>query len=264
MIFMNNKAKLGIVAGGVVVVAALLVYAYVSGFSGQNLSGFDNLPVNASTYQQLGAIAANTSLAQQVGQGAAGSTLTNINATRIIINGKPAVIYVGAEYCPYCAAGRWSLTIALMRFGSFTGLQYMTSDPSDVFAGTPTFTFLNATYTSSYITFVPTELTNNTGSPLQPLVGISNTTYHTYDTTGIPFLDFANKSVSSGIGFSPSLISKENWGQILQQMHTPNSTIGQAIIGQANIFTAEICSVDNFTPASVCDAQYINRILQQQ
>jgi len=28
----------------------------------------------------------------------------------------PLVLYVGAEYCPYCAAQRWSTIIALSRF----------------------------------------------------------------------------------------------------------------------------------------------------
>ncbi|MGH3290263.1 MAG: DUF929 family protein, partial [Trebonia sp.] len=36
--------------------------------------------------------------------------------------GKPEVLYVGAEYCPYCAMENWPLIVALSRFGQFTGL----------------------------------------------------------------------------------------------------------------------------------------------
>ena len=37
-------------------------------------------------------------------------------------NGKPEMLYMGAEYCPYCAAERWAMIVALSRFGTFTGL----------------------------------------------------------------------------------------------------------------------------------------------
>ena len=36
---------------------------------------------------------------------------------------KPELLYIGAEYCPYCAASRWPLIIALSRFGTFKGLR---------------------------------------------------------------------------------------------------------------------------------------------
>src|SRR5712692_8559609 len=42
-------------------------------------------------------------------------------------NGKPEVVYVGAEYCPFCAAERWALSVALSRFGSFSGLHLIHS-----------------------------------------------------------------------------------------------------------------------------------------
>lgn len=57
-------------------------------------------------------------------------------------NGKPAVIFVGAEWCPYCAVERWSLIIALLRFGNFSNLEYMLSSSTDIYPNTPTFTFV--------------------------------------------------------------------------------------------------------------------------
>ena len=29
--------------------------------------------------------------------------------------GHPAVLYIGAEYCPYCAAERWAIVMTLLR-----------------------------------------------------------------------------------------------------------------------------------------------------
>ena len=36
--------------------------------------------------------------------------------------GKVEITYVGAEYCPYCAAERWAIAVALSRFGTFSNL----------------------------------------------------------------------------------------------------------------------------------------------
>src|SRR5438876_6623085 len=42
-------------------------------------------------------------------------------------HGKPVVLYVGAQYCPFCAAERWALVLALSRFGHWAGLRPMRS-----------------------------------------------------------------------------------------------------------------------------------------
>ncbi len=42
-------------------------------------------------------------------------------------NGKPEIFYYGAEYCPYCAAERWSLIMAMSRFGEYKDLRLMKS-----------------------------------------------------------------------------------------------------------------------------------------
>ncbi len=53
------------------------------------------------------------------------------------LNGKsPAMLYYGAEYCPYCAAERWAMTAALARFGTWSNLQITASSHTDVDAKT--------------------------------------------------------------------------------------------------------------------------------
>ena len=37
-------------------------------------------------------------------------------------DGKPEVLYVATEFCPYCVANSWALIVALSRFGEFSGL----------------------------------------------------------------------------------------------------------------------------------------------
>lgn len=96
-----------------------------------------------------------------------GGYLTPITGSALIAGGKPEVLYVGAEFCTYCAAVRWPLIVALSRFGSFSGL---TPARSAVTAGsgqrepypaTPTWTFYRSSYASPYLTFTPVELSTS-------------------------------------------------------------------------------------------------------
>src|SRR5271155_4359240 len=40
----------------------------------------------------------------------------------LVSNGRPEVIFLGAEFCPYCSVERWSLVMALSKFGNFSHL----------------------------------------------------------------------------------------------------------------------------------------------
>ena len=72
--------------------------------------------------------------------------------------GKPEVLFVGAEYCPFCAAERWPLVVALARFGRFTALHDATSSSQAVFPSTATFSFTGVAYTSPWVALVGVEL----------------------------------------------------------------------------------------------------------
>ena len=56
-------------------------------------------------------------------------------------DGKPVVFYFGAQFCPFCAAERWSLIVALSRFGTFSNLSQINSSEDNI----PTFTFEGST-----------------------------------------------------------------------------------------------------------------------
>ncbi len=255
---MERKLIYGIAV--VIIIAGAGAFLYLNGSAGPNLNSYLNQPVAQAQMATLQSIAANSTLANGVGAGLIGSPPSKTNNTVILmLSGKPAVIYIGADYCPYCAITRWGLIIALMRFGNFGSLHYMTSDPSDVFPNTPTFTFYNSSYSSSYITFLSAEIENRTQAPLQQLDPLENSAALAYDPGGgIPFIDFGNMSTQAGIppGISPGFLKGLNWNQIISQIKDQNSSISQSIIGQANIFTAQICKIDNNTPASVCSQPY--------
>ena len=45
----------------------------------------------------------------------------------LAIGGKPAIVFVSEESCPFCAAERWSLAVALSHFGTWSHLGTTTS-----------------------------------------------------------------------------------------------------------------------------------------
>ena len=80
-----------------------------------------------------------------------GSYFATVDGPSLTQGGKPEVLFMGSEYCPYCAAQRWAMVSAVSRFGTFSGLTTTHSSSSDVDANTPTLTFYGSKYTSQYI-----------------------------------------------------------------------------------------------------------------
>ena len=152
----------GTAVGIVVIVLIVIVVASQGGSQNQAVNADVRNPVPASVLTAV--TQPNQTVLSQVGAGSSAPTdkvLRLAGSTTLTDStGKPLIVYVGAEYCPYCAAERWSLTMALARFGSFNGLQTTLSSSTDVFPNTNTFTFLNATYSSSSIAFQPSEIEN--------------------------------------------------------------------------------------------------------
>jgi thiol-disulfide isomerase/thioredoxin len=264
---MKRWVRIGIIAAVVIGVIVALAYNALSS-NNANLIPYAGQPVGQAQMAALYSAANNATLAQKVGVGAVGVYPVKVSGQPIVQNGKPTVLYIGAEYCPFCASARWGLVLALMRFGNLTNLEYMTSSATDYAPSTPTFSFANAIYSSKYINFISVETETNTDTPLQSPTAWENTTFYKYDvptascSSGgcIPFIDFNNNTVQLGASFSPQLINSYSWAQIIAQLNNPNSTIALAVIGNANIFTAQICKITGFTP-SVCHASYIAQLL---
>ncbi|HVT66443.1 MAG TPA: DUF929 family protein [Trebonia sp.] len=190
-----------------------------------------------------------------------GSYFATVNSpTTLTSGGKPEVLYMGAEYCPYCATQRWAMINALARFGTFKGLTTTHSSSTDVDPNTPTFTFYGSTYTSKYITFTSVEETTTDESvPLQTPTAQEQQLASTYDPgssgSPIPFIDIGNKYVQTGnlAPLSPTLLAGKTWSQVAAAMQNPTSSqLGKAQIGNANYMTAAICKLTNNQPATAC------------
>ena len=209
----------------------------------------------------------STSVVDAVGTGGQTGGLKRIAATPLTDpSGKPQVIYVGAEYCPYCAAERWSLVMALARFGTFSGLQEMRSSPTDVDPNTATFTFHASTYSSSVISFQPVELEDRNQQPLRVSLGLRGQHLHHLrstavrgDAPGVSIFDIGGRFMLEGAGYDAALLQGLSWDQIASSLSDAGSPVTQAIVGNANDLTAAICSAARNQP-SVCTSPTITGI----
>ena len=196
------------------------------------------------------------------------------NPAPLTATGKPELLYIGAEFCPYCAAERWAMIVALSRFGTFSGLATVQSAVSDgagnqePYPDTPTWTFAHAGYSSLYLTFGEVELYTNTPdtstggyTALQTPTSAELALLRKYDgppyvdaagAGSIPFLDFGNEYVSIGASYSPQVLSGLSWSTIATDLGNPDSTVAKSVDGTANYITAAICSMTSNEPSSAC------------
>jgi hypothetical protein len=242
----------------VVVVLALIVNASQS----DPYSSYIGQPVSSTVLQQLTGVS-NSTLAA-VGLPTSVTPPVAANGSALTTGGKPEVVYVGGEFCPFCAVERWSMIIALSHFGNFTGLEYMQSSSTDTNPNTPTFTFASANFTSKYIVFLPIEEFDRSENVRQALNTTEQALVTQYDTCastgtadGIPFIDVANAYVvNCGAQFSLPQIAGDNWTQVSSQLDTAGSAAAQGMDGAANSLITAICKVDGEQPASVCTQSF--------
>ncbi len=178
--------------------------------------------------------------------------------------GKPAVFFYGAEFCPYCAAHRWPMIVALSRIGTFSGLQATSSSSTDIYPNTPTFTFHGITYTSQYVDFESVEASDRDQNPLESPTSAQRALISQYDTGGsIPFVDVGNRFESEGSMYLPDILAGMSWQAIATAVADPTTPQAKAILGTANLIIAAICDTTANEPAAVCSVASIRAIQKQ-
>jgi hypothetical protein len=277
----EKRRRILIASGSIVaVVAIVLAFVVVKLNSKPPSSSASNGPTGAA----LSSVVANVtsvpaSVLDKVGSGNGqftGKIQTITGGTPLTANGKPEMLYMGAEYCPYCAAERWAMIVALSRFGTFSGLTTIHSaaangaGSAEPYPNTPTWTFVNSKFTSPYLTFTPVEMQTNipdkssgTYTTLQTPTSAQEALLTKYDgppyvdasaAGSIPFINFGNQYVSIGASYNPQVLAGLSWSQIAADLHNPASKVAQAINGTANYITAAICKMTGNQPGSACTA----------
>ena len=180
--------------------------------------------------------------------------------------GKPEVLYVANEYCPFCTAQSWPLIIALSRFGEFSGLGTSRSPTFDKIPPIDGWTFYGSSYKSPYLAFAPVETYSNVlvspkadpGDPtsyrrLQRLTPAEQAVVHEFDGQGqTPFIDFGGTATALGSDIIPATLAGLTWSQIAADLRRPGSTAGAAILFSATVLTAELCQLTRDRPATAC------------
>jgi hypothetical protein len=264
----------------VVTIAASIIVVLIVGLvavrlitSGNSGAGTPNQPAPDALVAQVTGI--DPGLLDQVGRGTLQQLPSPIRAdVEKGPNGLPVVTYVGAEYCPFCAGERWPLIMALGRFGTFSGLELSHSATDDVYPNTATFSFVSASYSSSYVDFSPVELQTNVRSgsgyeQLQTPTPAQTTLLQKYDAApyvaaqqagSIPFIDFGGQYAVAGASFDVGVLRGMTQEQIAGALTDPSTPQSKAILGSANALTAAICSATQNAPSTVCGDPVVQAI----
>lgn len=255
-----------------VVVGLVVILLVVKAVSGSGSASASPLPKGIQAQLQGVTVADMVSAATNAPSGAVTGLPSAIDKAPPLAPGKPEVLYVGAEYCPYCAAERWPLTMALSKFGQFANLGSTTSSSSDANANTPTMSFHGSTFTSPYLSFVAVEQQDRKGGTLQKLTSAQAKIVAKYDNTpyvsqqaagSIPFIDFNGRFVASGASFDGSQLSNLDIQRASAILTAPVTTAqagaaskqastamaAQAVAGH---LIGVLCAVTGDQPASVC------------
>ena len=128
----EQRRRLFAISGVVVALLAvvgIVIGAVVSRSTSQHRASTCALP--ADVLPKL-TVPASTLAAVGIGTSST-QALKTVTGPALTSGGKPEMLYIGAEWCPYCAAERWAMAVALERFGSFSPLRGVYSSSADVY-----------------------------------------------------------------------------------------------------------------------------------
>lgn len=177
-------------------------------------------------------------------------------------SGKSLVFFMGAGFCPFCAAERWAIVNALSNFGKWEGLVETTSAGHDEkFLNIPTVSFARAKYESDYVEFVGRETADRNFEPLQEL---GEKDYEILDTFNpdqiIPFLLVDGQFMQVGAGYSPQILEGMDHAKVRAELDNPASPVGKAMKAEIDNITALVCkSIGGRAPA--CSSENIKSLV---
>src|SRR6516164_453692 len=262
-----------LITGGSTLAVLVIVLAFVivkvsQSSSSSGSSSSTGTPLPASVASQITGVPAAT--LDKVGKGAVPAftqgkpPLTPGLGAPLTSGGKPEMLYIGAEFCPYCAAMRWPMAVALSRFGTLTPLHGIHSTSKDVYPSTATLTFYKSSYHSNYLAVTPVETMTVDKTTLQNPTNAQNAVWARYEpnpqTRGFPFVAFSNKQVMKGYFYNPAVLQGKSWSQIAAALHDPTSPIAKSVLGAANYITGAICQMTNNQPADVCNSAAVTAV----
>lgn len=268
----RREARRRMLAAGGAVVAVLAVIAVLIGIrladNGDDGGEVASITLDPATATKVTTLPAAT--LERIGRGTVKTLPKGVTGSPLVKDGKPKVVYIGAEYCPYCAAERWPMVVALSRFGTWRNLSATTSgDRPEPLPNTPTFSFSGASLTSPYLVFEGVETATNkkvgnSFEPLDKMTSEQEQLLKTYQPSGgIPFIDFGNRFTVGGASYDATVLEGKSLTQIADDLTKPDTAIAKAIGGTANAHTAAICTLTKNQPSKVCDSAAVKALRGQ-
>lgn len=278
----ETRRRMFLASGSVLAVLVIvIVFIVVKSTGGGSPASASTKSASAATTTKVVNEITNVPAAtlDAVGAGSGVSKLTPTSGQPALTSGgKPEIVYMGATYCPYCAAERWAMVVALSRFGTFSNLSLVHSSNNDVYTNTSTLSFYKSSYTSKYLAFDPVEMFSNKQvgngyATLQKPTAAESALMSKYDGPpyvpsnekgSFPFVDIGNQYLVVGSQYLPSTLGTTQsvspghfgltWTQIASQLKNPASPVAKSIDGAANSITAAICKITKNAPAAVCNS----------
>jgi hypothetical protein len=128
----------------------------------------------------------------------------------LLSGGKPWILFMGSEACPYCAAESWAIFDYLNQKGTITNIQYIYSNSSDIYPNTPGISFANSSFESKSIGFTGIEMSNRNWQPLNDINQSDLNLFNQYDSKGeIPFILVDGIYLKLGSSYSPGLLKNQ-------------------------------------------------------
>jgi hypothetical protein len=246
---------LGSVVGVAAIIAVVAIIA-ITHKSGNSVAG-DRASAPAAVVQAVTNVSDAT--LSSVGKG---DVLTQPAAVSgespLASGGKPELLYIGAEFCPYCAVERWSLAVALSKFGTLSKLGVVNAATDD--GNYASLDFYKSSYTSKYLTFTAVENEDRDQKSLETLTDDQKALWYKLDgnSPGFPFVSFGNKlAYTKTPPIEPSVLGTLTQAQVAKQLDDPSSKVAKAVDGGANSDIAAICTMTDNQPASVCSSTTI-------
>ena len=257
----ETRRRALIAGGGVTAVLVLAIVLIVVSLNRSPVpAGSASAATSAATASKVATVPPATF--NLVGTGSATGLKAISGQPELMTLGKPEVLYMGGEFCPYCAAERWAIAAAVSRFGTLTGLHFIHSSATDSYPNTPTLSFYNSRYASKYLEFVPVEWYGEKADPSTPFQHVylqhpnaqQAALFAKYANGSIPFVDIGNRYVVPLTQYAPPALAGLSWAQVAADMHNPSSSVGKDIDGAANMITAAICKLTGGQPHNVCSS----------
>lgn len=185
-------------------------------------------------------------------------------APRLSSNGRPEIIYIGAQFCTSCAGERWALVIALSKFGTFKNLSETTS--SDSYPGGSTFSFYGATYTSKYLSFVTDEQSprsvNRSAGSYENVLTLSEQEHnimtawdvapYATQSGSVPFLYIGGKFLLSGFQYDADAIWQMSFQAAARAITSGATAVSKHLEAAAGSLVEDFCALTQEQPAPVC------------